>query len=456
MGGLGHCLQVAAEGPPAAEARHLSLTQDGLRRCIGIAGLFIVVMSEELLAKAGATSRGGEFRDGSNLSIVQWTLTGVATATRTPKIHSRESACRRRCTAPRDCTRTKRAIIDSHPQTPVPFANVLAAVGTLRKTRRKGEMSDPRKMVRPEDSAVPGGESDWDRFVGGGSPLASALAEDMKRLASIGDAEFKKPSHTRVIAVANQKGGVGKTTTAVNLAAALARGGLRVLVIDDDPQGNASTALGVHEREGMPSLYDVLLGRQPLLSILRATEKLPNLYIAPSNIDLALVDVELTDEEDRRFRLRDALKECLETLEKHDGGIDYVLIDCPPSMSLLPINALIAAQEVLIPVQAEYYALEGLTQLLRTIEGAKTTSNPDLEITTILLTMFARNTNLSGEVAQNVREFFPDQTLDTEIPRSVRIAESPSYGETVITYAPRSSGAIAYLAAANELANRAN
>ncbi len=336
------------------------------------------------------------------------------------------------------------------------FAIDSPAMGTLRKTRRKGDMSDPRKMVRPETDAAPGGESDWDRFGGSGLPLASALAEDMKRLASIDGEEFKRPSQTRIIAVANQKGGVGKTTTAVNLAAALARGGLRVLVVDDDPQGNASTALGVHEREGMPSLYDVLLKRQSLVSIVRATEKLPNLFIAPSNIDLALVDVELSDEDDRRFRLRDALNECLETLEEHGGRIDYVLIDCPPSMSLLPINALIAAHEVLIPVQAEYYALEGLTQLLRTIEGAKNTSNPDLQITTILLTMFARNTNLSGEVAQNVREFFPEQTLETEIPRSVRIAESPSYGETVMTYAPRSSGAIAYLAAANELANRAN
>ncbi len=317
-------------------------------------------------------------------------------------------------------------------------------------------MSDPRKMVRPSNQAESTRASDWDRFADEGSPLAAALAEDMKRLAALGDGAFKKPSQTRIIAVANQKGGVGKTTSAVNLAAALARGGLRVLVVDDDPQGNASTALGVHEREGLPSLYDVLLRRQPLLSILRPTEKLPNLYIAPSNIDLALIDVELADEADRRTRLREVLNECLETLEEHGTRMDYVLIDCPPSMSLLPINALIAAHEVLIPVQAEYYALEGLTQLLRTIEGARSTANPSLEISTILLTMFSKNTNLSGEVAQNVRDYFPKQTLETDIPRSVRIAESPSYGETVITYAPRSSGAIAYMAAAHELANRAN
>lgn len=178
-------------------------------------------------------------------------------------------------------------------------------------------MSDPRKMVRPSNDASSTRANDWDRFADEGSPLAAALAEDMKRLAAIGDSEFKRPSQTRIIAVANQKGGVGKTTSTVNLAAALAKGGLRVLVVDDDPQGNASTALGVHEREGLPSLYDVLLKRQPLISILRPTEKLPNLYIAPSNIDLALVDVELSDEADRRTRLRDVLNECLETLEEH-------------------------------------------------------------------------------------------------------------------------------------------
>ncbi|MDO4887675.1 MAG: AAA family ATPase [Actinomycetaceae bacterium] len=276
----------------------------------------------------------------------------------------------------------------------------------------------------------------------------------MKRLSAIGEAEFKVPESTRIIAVANQKGGVGKTTTAVNLAAALAKGGLKVLVIDDDPQGNASTALGAAREEGAPSLYNVLVGDVALVDIIQQSESLPNLYIAPSSIDLALVDVELVDSEDRNTRLRDALNTALSEVADRDRRFDYVIIDCPPSMSLLPINALIAAKEVLIPVQTEYYALEGLTQLLRTIEGARDGSNPELRVSTILLTMSSKNTNLSAEVADNVREFFPEQTLAVEIPRSVRIAESPSFGETVITFAPRSSGAIAYLAAALELANR--
>ncbi|MGO3083861.1 ParA family protein [Ancrocorticia populi] len=317
-------------------------------------------------------------------------------------------------------------------------------------------MSDPRKLVNPSAGANGAAQTDWDRFVSPESPLGSELAEDHKRLAEIGQESFKKPSQTRIIAVANQKGGVGKTTSAVNLAAGLAKGGLRVLLIDDDPQGNATTALGVEDRDSAPSLYDVLIGNRSLLSILRPTESLPNLYVVPSNISLSLVDVELADEADRRQRLRDSLQECLKDLHEHGNAIDYVIIDCPPSMSLLPINALVAANEVLIPVQTEYYALEGLSQLLRTIEAAKNSDNPTLEISTILLTMVSKNTNLSAEVAQNVREYFPEQTLRTEIPRSVRLAESPSFGETVITYEPRSSGAIAYRAAAHELAERAN
>lgn len=334
-------------------------------------------------------------------------------------------------------------------------ACVPAQIDWLR-TRRKGVMSDPRNLARPGAQPPVSAESEWDRFVTPDSPLGSALAEDHKRLAEIGTERFKKPSSTRIIAIANQKGGVGKTTSAVNLAAGLAMGGLRVLVIDDDPQGNATTALGVENREHLPTLYDVLMGRQSMLSIVRPTQALPNLYVVPANINLSLVDVELSDERDRRYRLRDSLNECLSELREHDKPIDYVIIDCPPSMSLLPINALIAANEVLIPVQTEYYALEGLSQLLRTIDAAKSADNPGLEISTILLTMVSKSTNLSAEVAQNVREYFPEQTLRTEIPRSVRLAESPSYGETVITYDPRSTGAIAYRAAAHELAERAN
>ncbi|MCF2707193.1 ParA family protein [Arcanobacterium haemolyticum] len=302
---------------------------------------------------------------------------------------------------------------------------------------------------------TPGTHDSWTRFASDDTPLAAELARDMNRLSTIGDKPLKKPSSTRLIAVANQKGGVGKTTTAVNIAAALAAGGLRVLVIDSDPQGNATTALGVERTPHLPSLYDVFRGERSLTSILHQNKQYKRLYVAPSSIDLAMVDVELAEEPDRRTKLKQAVDATLDELEALDRHIDYVIIDCPPSMSLLPINALIAAREVLIPVQCEYYALEGLTQLLRTIEGARQTANPDLVVSTIVLTMASKNTNLSAEVAQNVREYFPTQTLDTEIPRSVRIAESPSYGETVISYAPRSTGAIAYLAAAKEIADRA-
>lgn len=316
-------------------------------------------------------------------------------------------------------------------------------------------MGDPMRKASKADGDAAVSRDKWDRLGGEGSPLANQLADDMRKLEKVGKTPFKRPTDTRVIAVANQKGGVGKTTTTVNIAAALAQGGLRVLVIDDDPQGNASTALGYQRDSGGPTMYDVLVGDTPLVDVIQATEKLPSLMVAPSSIELALVDVELADKENSRTRLREVLAPALESYEARGERFDYVFIDCPPSMSLLPINALIAAKEVMIPVQTEYYALEGLAQLLRTIEGARESHNPQLTVSTILLTMHAKNTNLGNEVAENVREYFSDQTLKTEIPRSVRIAESPSYGETVITFAPRSTGAIAYLAAAHEIAERA-
>ena len=314
-------------------------------------------------------------------------------------------------------------------------------------------MSDPRKKIKYSNEALNVKKSKKDIFAE--TPLGAEVAQNMERLKKIQESDFKKPEKTRIIAVANQKGGVGKTTTVVNLAAALAVGGLKVLVIDDDPQGNASTALGISHEAGTPSLYDVLTGERALVEILQQSQHLPNLFIAPSTIDLAMVDIDLGNDPERNEKLRQALDKALVTLDELGHHIDYVFIDCPPSMSLLPINALVAAHEVLIPVQCEYYALEGLSQLLRTIESVREPFNSELEVSTIVLTMYQKGTNLSSEVAANVREFFPTQTLSVEIPRSVRVAESPSYGETVVTYEPRSSGAIAYMAAAQELADRA-
>lgn len=315
-------------------------------------------------------------------------------------------------------------------------------------------MSDPRKRMNHTSNTTPKAKG-RNRDIFAETPLGAEVAQNMERLKKIQSSEFKKPEKTRIIAVANQKGGVGKTTTVVNLAAALAVGGLKVLVIDDDPQGNASTALGISHEAGTSSLYDVLTGKKALVEILQQSPHLPNLFIAPSTIDLAMVDIDLGNDPQRNEKLRQALEEALVTLDELGHHIDYIFIDCPPSMSLLPINALVAAHEVLIPVQCEYYALEGLSQLLRTIESVRDSFNSELEISTIVLTMYQKGTNLSSEVAANVREFFPTQTLSVEIPRSVRVAESPSYGETVVTYEPRSSGAIAYMAAAQELAERA-
>ena len=259
---------------------------------------------------------------------------------------------------------------------------------------------------------------------------------------------WPRPAACRVITIANQKGGVGKTTTAVNLAAALAQHGSRVLVIDLDPQGNASTALDVEHRAGTTSIYHVLVEEQPLVGIIRAVDDIPLLYCAPATIDLAGAEIELVPMVAREGRLSRAL-------ESYDKSqLDYILIDCPPSLGLLTVNALVAAAEVLIPIQCEYYALEGLEQLLRTVDLVKSHLNPGLVISTILLTMFDGRTRLASQVADEVRSHFGDVVLESIIPRSVRVSEAPSYGQSVMTYDPGSSGAVAYLAAAREMAFR--
>jgi chromosome partitioning protein len=255
-----------------------------------------------------------------------------------------------------------------------------------------------------------------------------------------------------VLTVANQKGGVGKTTSTVNLAAAMAMRGLRTLVVDLDPQGNASTALGVEHRSGTPSVYEVLIGEIGIADAVAVSPQSPNLLCVPATIDLAGSEIELVSMVARESRLKEALPgSALDELD-----VDYVFIDCPPSLGLLTVNALVAAPEVLIPIQCEYYALEGLGQLLGNIELVQAHLNPTLTISTILLTMYDGRTKLADQVTSEVRNHFGDQVLRTVIPRSVKVSEAPGFGQTVLVYDPGSRGAMSYLDAAKEIVYRAD
>ncbi len=296
--------------------------------------------------------------------------------------------------------------------------------------------SEPTRLEVPGDGGLRSS---------GVSPAAGARARH----------PLPRPSRTRILTVANQKGGVGKTTTAVNIAAALALHGLNVLVIDLDPQGNASTALGVDHHADVPSVYDVLVDGKAITDVVDPVDGYASLWCAPATIDLAGAEIELVSLVARESRLKRALDAFLAEPRQGSGRLDYVLIDCPPSLGLLTVNALVAAEEVLIPIQCEYYALEGLGQLLRNVDLVRSHLNPHLHVSTILLTMYDARTRLAAQVADDVRRHFAGTVLRTTIPRSVRISEAPSYGQTVMTYDPGSSGALSYQEAARELAEQA-
>jgi chromosome partitioning protein len=264
--------------------------------------------------------------------------------------------------------------------------------------------------------------------------------------------EGDKPRSTRIFAIANQKGGVGKTTTAINLGTALAATGERVLVIDLDPQGNASTGLGIDRKNRRLTSYDVVIGTVSLSDAILATA-VPHLSIVPATIDLAGADLEISRMRDRAFRLRQALTALM--AEAPDGdAFTYVLVDCPPSLNLLTINAMAAAHAVLVPLQCEFLALEGLSQLLKTIDQVKTTLNPALAIHGIVLTMYDSRNNLSDQVVADVREFMGSQVYNTVIPRNVRVSEAPSYGKPVLVYDLKCAGSEAYLRLASEVIQR--
>lgn len=283
------------------------------------------------------------------------------------------------------------------------------------------------------------------------APLLREIVQNNERARRLAEITLEPPAKRRVITISNQKGGVGKTTTVVNLAAALAAKGMRVLVVDLDPQGNAATALGVEHHNGILGSYEVLTQGVAIAEVVQRSPEHENLTCLPATINLAGAEIEMVGAEGRELLLKRALDEYFKSVENPPH---YVFIDSPPSLGLLTVNALCAATEVLVPIQCEYYALEGVTQLVANIDRVRQALNPSLEIGGILLTMFDVRTKLSSEVVDEVRRFFPKETLKTLIPRSVRLSEAPSFGQTAISYDPKNTGSLAYQEAAIELAQR--
>jgi chromosome partitioning protein len=334
-------------------------------------------------------------------------------------------------------------------------APAMSRVGVSRETRpRHARTIAPPPSEVSEVSEV----SDVAGSISGGVTASlsvpgaewTPIAEEAERATRVQHPtdQWPRPARRRILAVANQKGGVGKTTSTVNLAAGLALRGLRTLVIDLDPQGNASTALGIEHHAGTRSVYEVLLGELRIADAAVVSPQSPDLLCVPATIDLAGSEIELVSMVARESRLRGALS----SAALDELGVDYVFIDCPPSLGLLTVNALVAAPEVLIPIQCEYYALEGLGQLLRNIELVQSHLNPELRVSTILLTMYDGRTKLADQVTEEVRNHFGNQVLRTVIPRSVKVSEAPGFGQTVLVYDPGSRGSLSYLDAAREIA----
>ncbi|QBJ96518.1 ParA family protein [Rhodococcus sp. ABRD24] len=311
-----------------------------------------------------------------------------------------------------------------------------------------------RETDAPSDSTSGSRDKDFSHSPYAGISLADtpigAAAQRASQVLHPGSVTLPKPPKRRVFTIANQKGGVGKTTSTVNLASALAIQGLTVLVVDLDPQGNASTALGVTHTSGTPSSYELLLGEVTAAEAIQQSPHNERLHCIPATIDLAGAEIELVSMVARENRLKNALSETALA----DIDADFILIDCPPSLGLLTVNAMVAAREVLIPIQCEYYALEGVGQLLRNIELVQAHLNPELHVSTVLLTMYDARTKLADQVAEEVRKHFGSAVLRAVIPRSVKVSEAPGYGMTVLDYDPGSRGAMSYLDAGRELAAR--